>query len=297
MSWRARTARALVDGLRPGLSETAALAVVTADGEGYTVESSGRCPADGRFEIGSITKTMTGTVLASLVDDGIVDLDDEIGRWLDAGESADITLRQLATHTSGLPRLSPSHVAGAPDPYAFLTAQVVEAELRKAGSGPRGVEHDYSNFGFQVLGLVLERADRTAFADLLEHRVLIPLGMACSGIPGRGGGAVITGYAQGAPAERWYHHLWGAGGVEWPIGPPGYGGPPASVRCSGSTSRPGGRQQCSSTTTTQEDWPGPCGRHWTRAEGPGHRPNFADCVSVFCATSSESCDTFSKSIR
>ncbi|MEY9887026.1 D-alanyl-D-alanine-carboxypeptidase/D-alanyl-D-alanine-endopeptidase [Catenulispora sp. MAP5-51] len=214
MSWRARTARALIDGLRPGLSETAALAVVTADGEGYTVESSGRCPAGGRFEIGSITKTMTATVLASLVDDGIVDLDDEIGRWLDAGESADITLGQLATHTSGLPRLSPSHVPGVPDPYAFLTAQVAEAELRKAGSGARGVEHDYSNFGFQVLGLALERADRTAFADLLEHRVLIPLDMACSGIPGRGGGAVITGYAQGAPAERWHHHLWGAGGVE-----------------------------------------------------------------------------------
>ncbi|NUP41225.1 MAG: beta-lactamase family protein [Streptomyces sp.] len=214
MSWRARAARALVDGLRPGLSETAVVAVVTADLDGYSVEWSDGCPADGRFEIGSITKTMTGIVLASLADDGIVDLDDEIGRWLDAGENAEITLQQLATHTSGLPRLSPSHIPGAPDPYAFLTAQVAEAELRKAGRRARGVEHDYSNFGFQVLGLVLERADHTDFADLIERRVLHPLGMTCSGVPGRGGGAVIRGYAHGAPAERWHHHLWGAGGVE-----------------------------------------------------------------------------------
>ncbi|WP_370365772.1 serine hydrolase domain-containing protein [Catenulispora sp. GP43] len=211
-----RAAQQLVDGLHtpPRLPEIAAVCAVAADHEAFSVHLSDGCPVDGRFEIGSITKTMTGILLASLADDGIVHLDDEIGRWLDAGDNADITLAQLATHTSGLPRLSPSHVPGAPDPYAFLTADVAEAELRAAPRKPRGVEHDYSNFGFQILGLVLERADGTAFADLLERRILRPLGMACSGIPGHGGGAGITGYAHGAPAERWSHHLWGAGGVE-----------------------------------------------------------------------------------
>jgi CubicO group peptidase (beta-lactamase class C family) len=131
---------------------------IAADDDGYTVELSEDCAPDGRFEIGSPTKTMTGLVLASLVDDGIVAFDDEIDRWLDAGDNANITLRQLATHTSG----SPGHTGGAPDPCAFLTAEVAEYELRKSPTRPRGVEWDYSNFGFQVLSLVLERAHSRA---------------------------------------------------------------------------------------------------------------------------------------
>jgi D-alanyl-D-alanine-carboxypeptidase/D-alanyl-D-alanine-endopeptidase len=213
VSWR-ELGGSLVTSLRPQLPETAFVAAVTADHNGHSVAVSDGCPADGRFEIGSITKTMTGAVLASLVDDGIVRPDDEIGRWLDAGQNADITLEQLATHTSGLPRVSPSHVYGAADPYDFLTEQVAEAELRKLAAKPRGVGHDYSNFGFQILGLVLERADGAAFGELLQRRVFEPLGMTGSGIPGRGGGTWIEGHIKGVPTERWSHHLWGAGGVE-----------------------------------------------------------------------------------
>jgi CubicO group peptidase (beta-lactamase class C family) len=213
-SWRVDAAQALSRSLGRDLPETAFVAVVTADEDGYSVEVSDACPHDGRFEIGSITKTMTGAVLASMVDDGIVGLDDEIGRWLDAGPNADITLRQLATHTSGLPRLSPSHVLGAPDPYAFLTAEVAEAELRRTPARPRGVEHDYSNFGHQVLGLALERADGTPFGELLHDRLFAPLGMACSGVPGHGGGTAVAGHRAGVAVAPWSHHLYGAGGVE-----------------------------------------------------------------------------------
>ncbi len=214
MSWATAAARALTRGLAPALPGGAVTGVVAADDEGHRVELSDGCPRNGRFEIGSITKTMTGALLASLVDDGIVRLDDEIGRWLDAGPNGDITLRQLATHTSGLSRLSPGHVTGAPDPYAFLTAAVAEQELRTAPVKPRGVEHDYSNFGYQVLGLVLERADGRPFGDLLRERILAPLGMTCSGIRGSGGGRALRGQVDGARVDTWTHHLWGAGGVE-----------------------------------------------------------------------------------
>jgi CubicO group peptidase (beta-lactamase class C family) len=148
------------------------------------------------------------------VNEGEVAFGDPIGRWLDAGQNSDVTLFQLATHTSGLPRLSPGHIAGAADPYAFLTADVAEHELRLIPREPRGVEWDYSNFGFQVLGLALERATGTAFGMLLERRVFRPLAMACSGVAGRGGGSRLPGYARGRPVAPWTHHLWGAGGVE-----------------------------------------------------------------------------------
>jgi CubicO group peptidase (beta-lactamase class C family) len=155
--------------LRPGLPPDAAIAVAAVDAESSCSRTDG-APDDARFEIGSISKTMTGTVLASLVDDGIVALRDEIGRWLDAGPNGDITIGELATHTSGLPRLSPSHVLGAPDPYAFLTAEVAEQELRRVPPRKAAVaDHDYSNFGYQLLGLVLERADRRPLPDLLAE--------------------------------------------------------------------------------------------------------------------------------
>jgi CubicO group peptidase (beta-lactamase class C family) len=89
---------------------------------------------------------------------------------------------QLATHTSGLPRLSPWFTAGAADPYAFLTPKVAERELRLTAGRPRGVDWDYPNFGFQVLSLALERAAGVPFSSLLDRHVFQPLGMICSGV-------------------------------------------------------------------------------------------------------------------
>jgi serine-type D-Ala-D-Ala carboxypeptidase/endopeptidase len=212
--WRADVVRHLVDALTPTLPPKTFIAAVGADAGGYAVRLTDSCPLDGRFEIGSITKTITGAVLASLVADGVVGLDDEVGHWLSAGQNSDITLGQLATHTSGLPRLSPSHTTGVEHPYDFLTADVAERELRLALPRPRGADFDYSNFGFQVLSLALERAARVPFATLAEQRVLLPLGMSCSGIPGQGGGRRIQGHAQGKRVRRWRRHLWGAGGFE-----------------------------------------------------------------------------------
>jgi CubicO group peptidase (beta-lactamase class C family) len=214
VSWADTTLRNLIATLRPGLPPGAAIAVAAVDSDSACSRTDGASD-DARFEIGSITKTMTGTVLASLVDDGIVALRDEVGRWLDAGSNGDITIGELATHTSGLPRLSPSHVPGAPDPYAFLTAEVAEQELRRVPPRKAAVaEHDYSNFGYQLLGLVLERADLRPFPDLLAERVFEPLGMESTGVPRQGGGVELPGHAQGVPVTRWTHHLWGAGGVE-----------------------------------------------------------------------------------
>jgi CubicO group peptidase (beta-lactamase class C family) len=79
-----------------------------------TCEAGRGLPEDARFEIGSITKTMTAALLASLAGDGVLALEDEIGRWLDAGPNGNITLEQLATHTSGLPRLAPNQPTGVP---------------------------------------------------------------------------------------------------------------------------------------------------------------------------------------
>jgi D-alanyl-D-alanine-carboxypeptidase/D-alanyl-D-alanine-endopeptidase len=95
------TARSALSGVVVGA------ACIDAAGMVSTV-SPGNSPADSSFEIGSVTKTMTATLVALLAADGQLRLDDEVGRWLSAGANGRITVRQLATHTSGLPRLPPN---------------------------------------------------------------------------------------------------------------------------------------------------------------------------------------------
>lgn len=164
-----------------------------------------------RFEFGSIGKTMTAQVLAALVLDGSAALDSPIGQWLDAGPNSDITLGALATHTSGLPRMA-ANAADSPnfnaeDPYAHYTADMAEAALRLA---PRSVE-EYSNFGYQLLGVALERIADTPFADLLATYVFEPFGLtdALAGL----GPKQVQGYAGGSPVGPWTILLGGPGGV------------------------------------------------------------------------------------
>ena len=195
--------------------------VVTAaactDETGTAVAASpGGAPADGRFEIGSVTKTMTAALLALLEADGSLRLDDAVSRWLAAGPNGAVTLRQLATHTSGLPRLAPNFDLRAIDranPYAAFGPGQAEEGLRQAALAPDRL-HVYSNFGYQLLGLVLERASGRSYQELLAGRLLEPLGMTCSGVGGRDGGIRLPGHSWGGEVPHWDHLLAGAGGVE-----------------------------------------------------------------------------------
>lgn len=138
------------------------------------------------FEIGSIAKPLTGMLLADLVDDGVVALDDTLGELLPDLRFADpqlaaTTLEQLATHRSGLPRDLPANplrrftqTLGS-DPFGELTPQDVLDAAARADVGPP--EPAYSNFGFAVLGQALAQRTDTPYRDLLRARVLDPLGM------------------------------------------------------------------------------------------------------------------------
>jgi CubicO group peptidase (beta-lactamase class C family) len=214
MGWAAERARAVlgtVDGAFAG--DGIVVAVAALDADGPVIVTTEGLPPDARFEIGSVTKTMTATLLAILAGEGALTLDDPVGRWLDAGQNADIALAELATHTSGLPREAPNQPAVGPNPYRDFTAGRAEEGLRVVTRKPQG-GRVYSNFGYQLLGLVLERAAGRPYQDLLAERLLEPLGMTCSGVGPAGGGTRLTGHAAGRPAGHWDHALPGAGGVE-----------------------------------------------------------------------------------
>jgi serine-type D-Ala-D-Ala carboxypeptidase/endopeptidase len=86
----------------------------------------------------------------------------------------EITLIDLATHRSGLPRLPPNLASGSDpkDPYAHITTERFYEELAVTELvSPIGSEVLYSNFGFGLLGHALELTAGVAFADLLRERV------------------------------------------------------------------------------------------------------------------------------
>jgi CubicO group peptidase (beta-lactamase class C family) len=142
------------------------------------------------FEIGSVTKVMTGILLAELAADGTVSLGTTVGELMPGDrridpQVAEITLRELATHTSGLPRLPQTFemhwrmVSHPANPYAGLKPGDIfdaVAALNADDLGPRG-RFAYSNLGPALLGRLLERAAGQPYERLLAERVLKPLGL------------------------------------------------------------------------------------------------------------------------
>lgn len=136
------------------------------------------------FEIGSISKVFTALLLAETVQEHRAALTDPISKFLPADLQLDpavaaITLEQLATHTSGLPRL-PDNFAPADrlDPYADYTVDRLYAFLRAyhpAAPAPRPAA--YSNLGFGLLGHILELIHGQPYARLLADRISTPLGL------------------------------------------------------------------------------------------------------------------------
>lgn len=127
-------------------------------------------------EIGSFTKVLTGTALMRMAAADLLDVDDPVERWLPAAPRTGITLRHLAAHTSGLPRLPPG--AGGRDPYAAFDGDALQRLLGRLDGvvvRPPGEQEEYSNLGYAVLGAALVGAAGAPYEELLAEHVLRPL--------------------------------------------------------------------------------------------------------------------------
>jgi len=145
----------------------------------------GTAKPDSIFEIGSVTKTFTGLVLAQMVEQHVVTLDEPVRELLPAGtvtkpaSGAEITLLDLATQHSGLPRLPDNlHPKAQADPYADYTAEKLYAYLANRGvSRPEKTEFAYSNLGFGLLGQALADKAGQSYATLVQQQITGPLAM------------------------------------------------------------------------------------------------------------------------
>lgn len=143
--------------------------------------------ADGNtvFEIGSVSKTFTGTLLADMVRRGEVALTDPVSKYLPSqvkipsrGDTV-ITLASLATQHSALPRMPSNFNPSNPDnPYAdYTVAQMYEFLSGLSLTRAPGDQYEYSNLGMGLLGHALALRSGRTFESLLIDRVLKPLGM------------------------------------------------------------------------------------------------------------------------
>ena len=137
------------------------------------------------FEIGSITKTFTGVLLADMILKGEVKLDDPAAMYLPEGVTLptyggkEITLLNLATHTSALPRMpnnfAPSDMT---NPYAdYSVQQMYDFLSGYTLTRAIGEKAEYSNLGAGLLGHILALTAGVSYEELVTERILKPLGM------------------------------------------------------------------------------------------------------------------------
>ncbi|MFM2087137.1 MAG: hypothetical protein RLZZ237_2006, partial [Pseudomonadota bacterium] len=170
----------------------ASIVIAVTDGKNSAVYGFGRArpdsntvpDADTVYEIGSVTKTMTGLLLADAVVAGKARLDQPVadllpGYTIPAFEGQKISLLDLATHFSGLPRL-PANLAPADmsNPYAEYGDAQLRAFLSSHALAHRpGTVFDYSNLAYGLLGTALAAQAGTNYEDLLQSQIARPLGL------------------------------------------------------------------------------------------------------------------------
>jgi CubicO group peptidase (beta-lactamase class C family) len=191
-----RYARLVQTAQRDGRIPALAAALHRADRPMWT-HSIGAAP-DTQFRIGSITKTFTAVLVMRCRDDGLLDLDDPIGRHLEVPRHGELPVRRLLSHTAGLQREPFGDVW---DSMEAPDAETLLADLARAERVlPGGRRFHYSNLGMAILGYLVGRLRGGTWEEVLTEQILRPLGL--GGITVRPTGAATTGYLVDAYSDH-----------------------------------------------------------------------------------------------
>ncbi|MFE2557279.1 serine hydrolase domain-containing protein [Streptomyces sp. NPDC059352] len=193
---------------------------------GTTAGTVAGAELDADFEIGSISKGVTGLLYAEALARGEIEARTTLGDLLPLGDApaGRVTLEALSIHRSGLPRIPASAHPWrrtvslwrhGTNPYGEDVGQLLDQARGVRVGKPRS---RYSNLGYELLGHALARAARTTYAELVLQRVTTPLGLGCFYLPATAGqlrpGAVRGTSRRGRPREPWTGEALGpAGGI------------------------------------------------------------------------------------
>mgnify|MGYP001285060649 CR=1 FL=1 len=161
-----------------------------------------------QIKIGSITKSFTALGILKLAQDGLLNLDDEVGTYqsIENDTYRNITLRQLMNMDSGLrgylnddPTSYVVDSAIADPARQFTPGELVEYGFKltdEQGMTGEGVFH-YNNTNYILLGMVIEKVSRTGYAECIRRELVEPLGLPATYVP--------TGNAYGGNVSSGYH--------------------------------------------------------------------------------------------
>ncbi|MDU0290873.1 serine hydrolase domain-containing protein [Saccharothrix longispora] len=180
---------ALDEWVEQGWAASALLAVE--DAAGPRADAAGEARTDGHFRIGSVTKTFVATVVLQLVDEGRVRLDDPVGRYVAGVPKGDlITVRQVLNHTSGLydyahgEGWSTNRWRGADRFRGYRPQELLDEAFRHPSNFEPGTGWRYSNTNYVVAGVLVERVTGRPYGAEVRDRVLRPLGLTRTSVPG-----------------------------------------------------------------------------------------------------------------
>ncbi|MEQ9563909.1 MAG: serine hydrolase [Woeseiaceae bacterium] len=176
---------------------------------------------DSLFEIGSVSKVFTALLAQSQVEAGRLSWDSTIGECIDdidfaSEEVSNIRLRELASHTSGLPRIPDNMQLEDPlDPYAGYEREDLFAFLAAFAPDSLVKQYDYSNLGAGLLGVVAADAAGLSFSEAMQRDVFQPMRLNDSwiSVPDSARQRLAAGFSQGADMPNWsgFDALAGAG--------------------------------------------------------------------------------------
>ncbi|HEV2700461.1 MAG TPA: serine hydrolase domain-containing protein [Steroidobacteraceae bacterium] len=182
-------AKLIADRNAPRPGQAIVIGLVGPDGQRFVTGGTSAAAAVDRntlFEIGSISKVFTALLLADMVNRHEVSLDDPAAKYLPASHhmpergGRQITLRELSTHRSGLPRMPDDmgRADGVDNPFEGYGEDKLLAFLdRYKLTRDIDAQWEYSNLGVGLLGYLLGRAAHTNYETLLRQRITGPLGM------------------------------------------------------------------------------------------------------------------------
>ncbi len=185
--------------------------VQTPDGEAYQaalgladVETEEPMAIEDHFRIGSITKTLTATVILQLVDEGMLELDDPLAPYFPNVDTNGATVRQALNMSSGIPPYTTAafmQVQAADTAKVWTPDEVLGLVAGLPPTFPAGEGKEYSNTNYTMLGLIAEQVGGAPLSELLEDRIFTPLGMTeCS----------AEAEDTTIPAPRSHGYQWGA---------------------------------------------------------------------------------------
>ncbi|WP_404339470.1 serine hydrolase domain-containing protein [Sphingomonas sp. MMS12-HWE2-04] len=174
--------------------------------------------ADAKYQIASISKQFTAAAILLLENEGKLSLDDKVSKWVpDVTDADKITIRQLLSHTAGLQDYWPQDYDFAAMEKPVTPQGILDRWAKKPLDFAPGTAWQYSNTGYVVAGMIIEKASGTTLLDYLQAKIFKPLGMAAMDQDY----AVGKGYPQGThryalgpvrPAKPAAHGwLWAAG--------------------------------------------------------------------------------------